>query len=159
MSQAKEKDFFGKNMKPKNKSNKFKDIECHHCKKKGHVKRHCRKLKNASNSEKEREYIALSSCTCDVRAKQFINELVKDFMTPAKILVDNESSIKLASTDAFRPRTKHIDIRFHHIRQHIDDSTIEIEHVPSKINEADSLTKPVTKEKMDMCGRKYMVVE
>jgi hypothetical protein len=40
--------------KSKNKSNKFADVECHHCGMKGHIKKHCRQLKR-ENKEKGKE--------------------------------------------------------------------------------------------------------
>ena len=41
-------------------------------------------------------------------------------------------------------RTKHIDIRYHFIRQHVIDKTIELFHVPTAKNIADIMTKALT---------------
>jgi hypothetical protein len=40
-------------------------------------------------------------------------------------------------------RSKHIDIRYHHVRQLVADDAITLEHVPSADNLADILTKPL----------------
>lgn len=70
------------------------------------------------------------------------------------IFCDNQSTIKLAGSDAFRPRTKHIDVRFHHIREKIEDGTIKISYIPTGEMAADSLTKPVSGEKHNFCSAK-----
>ena len=43
-------------------------------------------------------------------------------------------------------RTKHIDVRYHFIREYIVDGTVEIIFVPSENNDADIFTKNVGKE-------------
>jgi hypothetical protein len=111
-------------------------------------------------SSTEAEYIALSTCTCDVLwVIQLMNELQNSNSNTAVIHVDNESSIKLASSEAYRPRTKHIDIRYHHVRQYVDNGIIKIKHVSTKGNEADALTKGVTREKLKLCSEKFSLCE
>lgn len=70
------------------------------------------------------------------------------------ILCDNESAIKLTKTDEFRPRTKHIDIRYHHLRDKVEAGIINVQYVATHENAADSLTKAVTKQKDDSCATK-----
>jgi hypothetical protein len=103
-------------------------------------------------SSTEAEYIALSSCTCDTLwVIQFVTELTNKKPGPAIIHIDNQSSIKLAQNDAFQQRTKHIDIRYHHVREHIERGVIKINYIPTAENEADALTKPVTCDKLNLC--------
>lgn len=83
--------------------------------------------------------------------KQLENELQKNPEKMTKVYCDNESTIKLAECDGYRPRTKHIDIRFHHIRQQIENGTIKVEHISTTKMVADSLTKAVTKDKHHFC--------
>ena len=105
-------------------------------------------------SSTEAEYMALSSTVCEIMwVQQFMKELNNDV---DKIIIhcDNQSTIKLAESDAFRPRTKHIDIRYHYLRQKVDDKTITIKFAPSTEMGADSLTKAVPKDKHLFCARK-----
>lgn len=105
-------------------------------------------------SSTEAEYIALSSVTCELKwLKQLADELDKKIAKTITIFCDNQSSIKLASSDAYRPRTKHIDIRFHHIRELIEAKTIDIKFVPTDKNAADALTKAVSAEKTQYCSK------
>lgn len=111
-------------------------------------------------SSTEAEYVALSSAVCElVWIKQLTKEINCEMRNPTRILCDNQSAIKLASMDAFRPRTKHIDIRHHHIRERVDEGIINIEYVSTNDMAADSLTKAVTIEKTRACSLKMGLVE
>ena len=54
-------------------------------------------------------------------------------------------------------RTKHIDIRFHYIREAIRKGNIEIEYCPTEVMIADLLTKPLSKEHFERL-RQMMVL-
>lgn len=105
-------------------------------------------------SSTEAEYIALSSVTCEVIwVKQMLKEIYIDNKKPVTVYCDNQSTIKLAECDAFKPRTKYIDIRYHHIRKEIKENNIFVKFVPSAEMAADALTKPMTKEKLTFCAQ------
>lgn len=93
--------------------------------------------------------------------RQLAQEVDEKFNGPTLLLWDNQSSIKLAESEAYRPRTKHIDIRFHHTREKIDDGSILIKFCRTQEMTADSLTKPVNKEKTQSCaegmGLKWLI--
>lgn len=72
---------------------------------------------------------------------------------PTTIFCDNSSTIKLSDSDFYRPRTKHIDVRFHHTRQLVEHGVINIEFCESTKMVADSLTKAVAKEKTNFCAQ------
>jgi len=106
-------------------------------------------------SSTEAEYISLSAASREIIwVRTLQNELDKQNCATT-IYVDNTSTMKLAESDAYRPRTKHIDVRFHHTRQLITSGIIELKHRESAKMVADSLTKPVTKEKTDYCAREF----
>jgi hypothetical protein len=95
--------------------------------------------------------MALSTTLCETMwLRQFMNEL-RCGQKKARIWCDNQSAIKLAESDAYRPRSKHIDIRYHRIREHIAAGDVEVKFAPTKEMVADSLTKPVTKEITKFC--------
>lgn len=103
-------------------------------------------------SSTEAEYIALSSTVREVMwMRQLAQEVDEKLNGPTLLLCDNQSSIKLAESEAYRPRTKHIDIRYHHTREKIDDGSISIKFCRTQEMTADSLTKPVSKEKTIFC--------
>ena len=63
--------------------------------------------------------------------------------TPTHIYCDNQGSIALADNNAERhDRSKHIDIRYHFVKEQTD---IRYQHIGSNDNLADILTKPLTR--------------
>jgi Reverse transcriptase (RNA-dependent DNA polymerase) len=61
------------------------------------------------------------------------------------IYCDNQGAIALAKDPRFHPRTKHIGIQHHWIREKIGDGTIKLEYVTTAKQVADGLTKPLPK--------------
>ena len=61
-----------------------------------------------------------------------------------KVFVDNDGAISLANYPLGSARTKHIDVRFHFIRDSTRLKTISVEYVPTKEQRADILTKALT---------------
>ena len=59
------------------------------------------------------------------------------------LLVDNQSSIKLAKNPVFHKRSKHIAIRFHFIREKVESEEFNLEFVRTLAMAADQLTKHV----------------
>ncbi len=57
--------------------------------------------------------------------------------------MDNKGSINLANGEAVTRRSKHIEVRYHLIRDLIKKKEIRLTHVDSKSNAADGLTKPL----------------
>ena len=62
--------------------------------------------------------------------------------TPAKMLCNN--LLALAKNPLTHDATKHINTKYHFIRDHLDKADITLEHVPSKQNMEDGFTKPIT---------------
>ena len=65
---------------------------------------------------------------------------------PIRVNVDNIGGIFLAENQNSSDRTKHVDIRYHFIRQYIKDGTIMVEFVRSSENDSDIFTKNGTSE-------------
>jgi hypothetical protein len=59
------------------------------------------------------------------------------------LLCDNESAIRIADNPVEHSRTKHIDIRYHFLRDHQQRGDIEIAYVSTKDQLADIFTKPL----------------
>ena len=58
---------------------------------------------------------------------------------------DNRSAIELSKNDLYHDRTKHIDLRYHFIRDCIKDNLFTIIHVPTTEQQADIFTKGLQK--------------
>jgi hypothetical protein len=61
------------------------------------------------------------------------------------LLCDNESVVKIATNPVQHKRTKHIDIRYHFLRDHVSKGDIVMEGVRTNDQLADIFTKPLDK--------------
>ncbi|WVZ89923.1 hypothetical protein U9M48_036268 [Paspalum notatum var. saurae] len=59
------------------------------------------------------------------------------------LLVDSTSAISVAKNPVLHSRTKHIDVRFHFLRDHYEKGDIDLIHVVSANQLADIFTKPL----------------
>ncbi|XP_043483599.1 secreted RxLR effector protein 161-like [Leptopilina heterotoma] len=99
-----------------------------------------------SLSTAEAEYIALANGTKEaIWLRRMLNKLGIKCET-APIYVDKQSAIKLSKNSEFHQRSKHIDVRFHFIRDVIGRKDIEVKYVMSKDQLADIFTKPLPKQ-------------
>ena len=93
-------------------------------------------------SSAEAEYMALAIATQEV---MWIRYLLKEtgvmYKTVTTVHMDNKSAITIATNQGYTPRAKHIDIRVHFVRYHIEQGEIQLKHVPSAMQLADYLTK------------------
>lgn len=64
---------------------------------------------------------------------------------------DNYSVIHSANNQVFHARTKHIDVKYHKLREIINDGLVCLVKIHTEINVADIFTKPVTEEKFTHC--------
>jgi hypothetical protein len=94
----------------------------------------------------EVEYVAAAHCVCHaIWLRNLLHDMKVPQHEPTEIRIDNKSAIELAKNPGDHERTKHIDVRFHFIREHIKDKTIRVVHVQSNDQAADILTKALAK--------------
>ena len=60
--------------------------------------------------------------------------------------VDNISTINLAKNPIAHGRSKHIEMRFHYLREQVSKGKLKLEHCRSEVQVADILTKGVKTE-------------
>lgn len=102
-------------------------------------------------SSAEAEYMALSSATQEaIWLKQLLQEIGEN-IDSVEIHCDNKSAINIAHNQLYSPRTKHIDIRHHFIKEKIRDGLVKIKYLNTENMVADSLTKGVTNDKHNFC--------
>ncbi|GJV43008.1 hypothetical protein Tco_1427544 [Tanacetum coccineum] len=91
----------------------------------------------------EAEYVAAAGCCAQVLwiKSQLANYNVLYDKVP--IFYDNTSAISISNNPMLHSRTKHIDIRYHFIRDHILKGDIELHFVPTDLQLADIFTKPL----------------
>lgn len=105
-------------------------------------------------SSTEAEYMALSTSTQEL---MWLRQLERDIWgekKPTLMCCDNQSAIRLGMNDTYQPRTKHIDVRHHFIREKLTLQQLKIVHVATADMVADVLTKSLPKSKHDSCTMK-----
>ncbi|GJV40116.1 putative ribonuclease H-like domain-containing protein [Tanacetum coccineum] len=101
----------------------------------------CKKQTIMANSTTEAEYVAAANCCGQVLWIQ--NQMMDygfNFMN-TRIHIDNESTISVIKNPVAHSRTKHIEIRFHFIRDCYEKRLIEVIKIHTDSNVADLLTK------------------
>ena len=104
-----------------------------------------RQQPRTTTSTSDAEYIVATYTVKDlVWVQRFIKELKIQVMGKAHLYCDNQSAIRLIKNPEFYERSKHIDIRYHFIREHYQDGLFEISYVRSEDQKADMFTKTLT---------------
>ncbi|WVZ81678.1 hypothetical protein U9M48_029030 [Paspalum notatum var. saurae] len=102
-----------------------------------------RKQTSVSLSTTEAEYIAAASwCSQLLWMKATLSDFGLRF-GKIPLLVDSTSAISIAKNPVLHSRTKHIDVRFHFLRDHYEKGDIDLVHVASENQLVDIFTKPL----------------
>ncbi|WVZ76069.1 LOW QUALITY PROTEIN: hypothetical protein U9M48_024071 [Paspalum notatum var. saurae] len=102
-----------------------------------------RKQASVTLSTTEAEYVAAASCSSQLL---WMKATLSDFglrFGRIPLLVDSTSAISVAKNPVLHSRTKHIDVRFHFLRDHYEKGDIDLIHVVSANQLADIFTKPL----------------
>lgn len=98
----------------------------------------------------ESEFMGLCEATQEgLYLIQFLNSFNIDGISEVLIYCDNQSAIELCKSPVLKQKSKHIDIKYHFIRYHIEKETIKLQYCPSNNMVADLFTKPATKLNLD----------
>ncbi len=104
-----------------------------------------KKQRTTALSSTEAEYMALSlSIQGGLWLRSSLDQARVGCSLSTALNVDNKSAISLASNASLHGRAKHIDIKYHFIREHIANGTFTILWIPSALNTADIFTKPLS---------------
>ena len=102
-----------------------------------------KKQHSISTSIAEAEYIAADSCCAHIL---WMRNQLQDYglmLNKIPIFWDNTSAIAISNNHVHHSGTKHIDIRYHFIRDHVTNGTVELHFVPIEQQIADIFTKPL----------------
>ncbi|WOG92347.1 hypothetical protein DCAR_0311611 [Daucus carota subsp. sativus] len=103
-----------------------------------------KKQQTVALSTCEAEYIAAAACACQAMWLGYIlGELNLAKEDPVTIYVDNKSAISLAKNPVSHSRSKHINIKYHFLREQVNDKNVELVHCRTEENLADIFTKPL----------------
>ena len=102
-------------------------------------------------STTEAEYMAITeACKEAIWLKGLLSELSEDLQITT-VFCDTQSAIFLTKDQMFHERTKHIDVRYHFVREIIARGDIVVSKVSTHHNPADMMTKSLPVAKFEHC--------
>ena len=98
-------------------------------------------------SSSEAEYVAISEAVKEIKfIYYFLQGIGIDIELSIIVKTDNIGAMFMAQNSSSGVRTRHVDTRYHYIRENVEDGIIKIEFVKSMENDSDIFTKNVTQE-------------
>ena len=112
---------------------------------KGAISWHSRIREVTASGTSEVEYVALSEVVKEVlflrQVQEFMEPLIK--VGVVNVFEDNEGAIKLATDKHASRRTKHIDVKYHLVKDASDARKVRVAYMKSEDPHADLLAKPL----------------
>jgi hypothetical protein len=114
-----------------------------------------------THSTTESEYIAISVAAREAATlRRLISEVLQKRYSAITLHEDNQPAINLLrkplGADSY---TKHMDVRFHYIRQEVNHSAIVVFKIPTEHQAANSLTKPLNRLKHTAFKQLFGIVD
>jgi hypothetical protein len=118
-----------------------------------------KKQTSVALSTAEAEYVVAGQCCAQLI---WMWQTLRDFgynLSKVPLLCDNESAICLADNPVEHSRTKHIDIRYHFLRDHQQKGDIDIFHISTENQLADIFTKSLDEKTFCRFRRELNVID
>ena len=112
-----------------------------------------RKQNSVALSSTEAEYITVGSCYAQ---SLWIKYQLEDYgikLDKMPIMCDNKSAICLSKNSVLHSRTKHIDIQYHFIKEHVLNGDIMLDYICTEEKLADIFTKRLVEERFSYLRR------
>ena len=116
-------------------------------------------MKLVTHSSCESEYVGLSEAANEA---VYLNQLQGELGIGKKgvlLMGDNESSLKLATNPVFHQKSKHIQRRYHSLRDRVADGLLELCKVDTGFNATDMMTKNVGAGVLKICNSLVGMIE
>jgi hypothetical protein len=106
-------------------------------------------------STTEAEYLALSTALRNtIPIMRLVKELSRKFDLPLEtkptiyctVFEDNAGAVELANVPKMRPRTRHINPKYHHFRKYVFEGKIKVQYIPTAEQQADIMTKNLPRD-------------
>ena len=116
------------------------------------------KQKVVALSSCEAEYIAAATAACQgVWLGRLLGDLIDKEPERVVLNFDNKSAISLCKNPVHHDRSKHIDTKYHYIRQCVAEGKIEVNYVCTEDQLADILTRSLGRQKFMKIRRRISV--
>ena len=116
----------------------------------GQISWFSKKQTTVTLSTAEAENVALSIATQEiVWIRRLLSDLTATQGQATVLMEDNQGAICIAKNLVSHARTKHIDVRYHYVREAVNDGVINLQYCPTHEMIADILTKPLPKKRFE----------
>lgn len=107
----------------------------------------------------EAEYIAAATAACQgVWLARLLGDMKNTEAEQVRLKIDNKAAISLSKNPVFHDRSKHIDTRFHFLRECVEDGHVEVEFIGTNGQLADILMKALGRAKFQELREEIGVV-
>ena len=90
----------------------------------------------------ESEYVALSkACLMIFHLRHLLKTISSEQSEATLVFEDNLGAVTTSRSNKITPRTKHIDVNFHHVRSLVADNVVDVKYIETGFRKADILTK------------------
>jgi transposase InsO family protein len=108
----------------------------------------------------ESEYVALTeTCKELVWLRAIAKGLDVEVPETTTIYTDSQSCIAMINNHKYSNRTKHIDTKYHYIREEVNSGRVKLEYCPTDVNIADLMTKPLGPTKTEALRRRAGLID
>jgi hypothetical protein len=118
-----------------------------------------KKQSSVSLSTTEAEYIATETCCTHVLwMKQNLIDIHVEYDEPNPIYCDNINAINISKNPVMHSKMKHIPIKYHFIREHVEKNNIRVEYVGTKEQMENIFTKLLPQEAFEYLHQRLRVI-
>ena len=107
----------------------------------------------------EAEYVTSCSSSCEAMwLRKLIFDLFDLQLDATCIYCDNQSCVKLSKNPVFHDKSKHIDIKYHYIRDMVQKGVVKLQYVATNEQTDNVLTNPLARVKFEYFREKLGVI-
>jgi hypothetical protein len=99
-----------------------------------------------TTSSTEAEYVSMFTCACELVWLRRILSQLGFPQGPTKLYQDNQSTISWAQARDHFHKTKHVKVKYHFVRELINNAIIDVEYLNTNAMRADLFTKALNSE-------------
>jgi hypothetical protein len=113
-----------------------------------------------AKSSCEAEYIAAATAACQgIWLARLLGELLNKRTAPFVLYIDNKSTISLCKNPVLHDQSKHIDLKYHFIRDRVEKGEVAVEFMRTEDQRADILTKSLGRVRFQELRDKVGIVD
>jgi hypothetical protein len=117
----------------------------------GAVSWQCKKQKSPAQSSCEAEYVAGGIIASEISWLRGLFDELDISLPPTLVESDSQSAMAMALNPVFHERSKHIELKWHLLRQMVEENHIRLKYIRTDVQVADALTKSVPGPKHAYC--------